>query len=126
MSHFQLIVSAHFSGAHALRGYEGSCARLHGHNFRVEARVMGSQLNEVGILVDFKRVKKMLTQIVDLFDHQVINEISPFDAINPTAEHLARFIYERLAPELESQGAKLDSVGIWETESYGAVYSDNN
>ncbi len=87
---------------------------------------MGSQLNEVGILVDFKRVKKMLTQIVDLFDHQVINEISPFDAINPTAEHLARFIYERLAPELESQGAKLDSVGIWETESYGAVYSDNN
>lgn len=120
---YQLSVKTHFCASHQLRGYDGPCARLHGHNFRVEARVSGTDLNDIGMLIDFKEVKKLLKQVVGQFDHQLINEIPPFDVFNPTAENMAKYIYHEIAPQLEPAGIRLDSIAIWETDSYGALYS---
>jgi len=120
---FQLTVTTGFSGAHYLKGYDGPCARLHGHNFRVDARVSGCDLDSVGMVVDFKVIKKLLKAAISRFDHQVSNEIPPFDEINPTAENLARYLYDQLQPAIEEFGARLDSIGIWETDSYGVVYT---
>jgi len=120
---YQLVVQVSFCGAHFLRDYEGPCANLHGHNYRVEARVSGSQLDGSGMLVDFKRVKQLLEDIVCPFDHRVTNEVPPFDEMNPTAENMARFVYGRLTEAVRPLGLKVDSVGIWETEKYGAFYS---
>lgn len=123
MGKFQLTVTTHFAGAHYLRGYDGPCERMHGHNFRVEARVSGSKLDEVGMVVDFKTIKAEMKQIIGRFDHRVANDVAPFDTENPTAENMARHIFEALAPRIEAHGASLEAVGIWETDSYGVIYA---
>ncbi len=120
---YQLVVQVSFCGAHFLREYEGPCANLHGHNYRVEARITGSRLDRAGMLVDFKRVKQLVEEIVRPFDHRVTNEVPPFDHLNPTAENMARFIHDRLTDSLKPLGLQVVSVGIWETEKYGAFYS---
>jgi 6-pyruvoyltetrahydropterin/6-carboxytetrahydropterin synthase len=120
---YQLVVQVSFCGAHFLRDYEGPCASLHGHNYRVEARVVGSELDRAGMLVDFKRVKDLLEDIVRPFDHRVTNDVPPFDTMNPTAENMARYVCERLAEAVKPLGLQVASVGIWETEKYGAFYS---
>lgn len=119
---FTLIVNVSFSGAHYLRGYDGPCARVHGHNFRVEARVSGTDLDDVGIVVDFKAIKALLKEVTDRFDHRLINEVAPFDTLNPTAENVARYIFDEVSPGISRAGATLESIGMWETHRYGVVY----
>lgn len=120
---FSLVVQVGFCGAHFLKDYEGPCSRMHGHNYRVEVRLSGNQLDASGMLVDFKQVKAMIEEIVAPFDHRVTNEVPPFDRINPTAENMCRYIHEQLAPRMAPQGISVDTVGIWETEKYGAFYT---
>ncbi|MCC6484307.1 MAG: 6-carboxytetrahydropterin synthase QueD [Armatimonadetes bacterium] len=123
MGKFELTVTTYFSGAHYLRGYSGSCARLHGHNFRVEARVCGNALNNVGMVMDFKSIKALLEEITERLDHRLANEIPPFDTRNPTAENFASYIFEELAPRIHENGASLAAVGVWETDNYGVIYT---
>lgn len=78
------------AGAHNLTlDYESKCSNLHGHNWIVTVYCKSEKLNQNGMVVDFAHIKK---QITDKFDHQYINNIPPFDVINPTAENMAEFI----------------------------------
>ncbi len=118
---FEIIVQHHFCAAHRLTGYDGKCANIHGHNFVVEARITGDQLDRLGILVDFKDVKASLTEIIDGLDHQLLNDLPAFRDLNPSSENIAKHFYEELAPRLPAH-TRLAEIRIQETNSYAAIY----
>jgi 6-pyruvoyltetrahydropterin/6-carboxytetrahydropterin synthase len=121
---YTLTIKEHFDAAHALMGYPGECQNLHGHTWDVEVSVRGTELDEVGIVYDFKDLKQNLLGILDQYDHAYLNEVPPFDGINATAENLARVIYEQLAALLP-EGVELVEVAVWESPiarlTYGTV-----
>ena len=120
---FEIEVSAAFEAAHFIRGYAGKCARLHGHNWTVEAIIRGEELDELGMLVDFKILKAELKKILDDFDHRFLNELETFAQDNPTAENLARKIYQRLAAsEIFSGSTKLYAVKVHESPNSCVTY----
>ena len=118
---FEIIVQHHFCAAHRLIGYDGKCANIHGHNFAVEARITGDRLDGLGILVDFKDVKASLTSIIDLLDHQMLNDLPAFRETNPSSENIAKYFYDELARQLPAH-VRLAEIRIQETSSYAAVY----
>jgi 6-pyruvoyltetrahydropterin/6-carboxytetrahydropterin synthase len=111
---YELTVRDHFDAAHTLRGYDGECRKLHGHTWDVDVTVAGERLDEIGILYDFKKLKADLRAVLDEYDHAFLDEVRPFDVVNPTAENLARVITERLAPVLAPQ-VKVVEVAVWES-----------
>lgn len=120
---YELSVKSEFEAAHFIKNYPGKCARLHGHNWTVEALAQGSQLNELGILIDFKIFKVELNKILDELDHQFLNELEIFKTKNPTAENLARVIFEKLAEsEIFSGAAKLKAVKVYESPKSCVTY----
>jgi 6-pyruvoyltetrahydropterin/6-carboxytetrahydropterin synthase len=118
---FRISVKKDFAAAHNLRGYSGNCEALHGHNFFVEAVLSGGSLDECGMFVDFKILKKELSAILERLDHSYLNEVSPFDQINPTSENLAKHIFEELKAVF---GEKTESVKVFETPSSAAEYRE--
>ncbi len=118
---FELTVKTDFSAAHRLRDYEGSCERLHGHNYKVDVVVAGEELSGTDLLIDFRELKAMLADILDQFDHQYLNDIAPFDSLNPTAENIAKVIAEQLADRLP-EGVVVRRVTTWESDNCGATY----
>jgi 6-pyruvoyltetrahydropterin/6-carboxytetrahydropterin synthase len=119
---YTLTIKEHFDAAHALIGYPGECRNLHGHTWDIEVSVRGSELDEVGIVYDFKDLKSNLMGILDQFDHKYLNEVPPFDSMNATAENLARVIYEQLSALLP-EGIELVEVAVWESPIARLVYS---
>jgi 6-pyruvoyltetrahydropterin/6-carboxytetrahydropterin synthase len=119
---YTLTIKEHFDAAHALIGYPGQCQNLHGHTWDVEVSVRGSELDEVGIVYDFKDLKDNLMDILDRYDHGYLNEIPPFDAMNATAENLARVIYEQMEALLP-EGIELVEVSVWESPIARLTYS---
>jgi 6-pyruvoyltetrahydropterin/6-carboxytetrahydropterin synthase len=111
---YELSIRAHFDAAHALNGYPGECSKLHGHTWDVEAVVRGSALDDVGIVYDFKTLKTDLAHVIDPLDHAYLNDVAPFDALNPTAENLSKYIYERLQARVGSAVAVVE-VAVWES-----------
>ena len=111
---FELTVKGHFDAAHALRGYEGECRALHGHTWDIEVTVAGDVLDEVGIVYDFTDLKADLEAVLEPLDHSYLNEVTPFDEINATAENLARYIYEQLEGRV-GDGVSLTEVAVWES-----------
>jgi 6-pyruvoyltetrahydropterin/6-carboxytetrahydropterin synthase len=111
---YTLTIKEHFDAAHALVGYPGECRNLHGHTWEVEVSVSGRELDEVGIVYDFKDLKESLHVILGGYDHRYLNETPPFDTINATAENLARTIYERLERTLPRH-IWLEEVAVWES-----------
>lgn len=112
--------TGHFDAAHYLRGYEGICSNLHGHRWDVEIRVSGKQLNDIGILIDFKSLKQMMKDVLP--DHKSLNEINPFKEINPTAENLVRYFFDQfekyISGPLRFAGqydVRLERVRVWES-----------
>ncbi len=98
---YELTVEREFSAAHMMRGHPGACARLHGHNYRVLLTVEGEELDETGILVDFADLRRVFDRILDDLDHRNLNELEPFTQVNPSSEHLARYLYGRAAEALD-------------------------
>jgi 6-pyruvoyltetrahydropterin/6-carboxytetrahydropterin synthase len=123
---YTLKVLIDFSAAHSLRGYVGDCARVHGHNWKIEAEIKTKSLNDIGIAVDFKDVRRAMEEISDILDHQYLNEIPPFDTINPTAENMAAWFYKQLAPQLIAPTQKLLAISLWETERSSVRYSEDD
>jgi 6-pyruvoyltetrahydropterin/6-carboxytetrahydropterin synthase len=117
-------VSTDFSAAHVIHGYIGPCGRLHGHNWKVEAVVSGETLNEIGICIDFKDIKKILRQILDQVEHQNLNEIYPFTEINPTAENISAWIYKEMKPLLLGTPVRLEAIHLWETDRAMVCYTE--
>lgn len=122
---YTLKVISDFAAAHALRDYPGDCRRLHGHNWKVEVEVFASTLDDLGMVVDFKTIKKMANEVTDQLDHQYLNDIPPFDELNPTAENMAAYIYKQLKEKLNDSHADVASVTLWETERACVRYSED-
>jgi 6-pyruvoyltetrahydropterin/6-carboxytetrahydropterin synthase len=120
---FEVTIEETFAAGHALRNYRGKCENVHGHNYRCQVTVEGEQLNEIGLLVDFVELKRALHSVVDRLDHQWLNDFPPFDKINPSAENIAKFIYDEIQSGLETKnGARLAVVKLWETDTASAIY----
>jgi 6-pyruvoyltetrahydropterin/6-carboxytetrahydropterin synthase len=113
-----------FAAAHWLKDYPGNCSQIHGHTWKTEVTLVGDQLDELGMLVDFRDVRRVLRGIVGKFDHCLLNDIEPFDSVNPTAENLARFIYEEVKTSFPQLRVK--SVQVWESSTACAGYGEND
>ena len=122
---YTIKVEGAFEAAHRVVNYPGKCDRLHGHNWLVEAEVRGTQLDELGMLVDFKLVKQALKAALDRFDHRFLNELEPFaSGLNPTAENLARVIFEELEPsEVFVRDSHLHAITVYETPKSSVTYT---
>lgn len=118
---YELTVKAHFDAAHSLRDYPGECRNLHGHTWDVEATVMGVDLDEIEIVYDFKQLKEDLAAVLKPYDHAHLNDVEPFDTLSPTAENLARVIYERLVKTVGPQ-VKVKEIAVWESPVARIVY----
>lgn len=121
-----LEVTMDFAASHIIEGHPGKCARLHGHNWTVAAQVECTTLNDIGIGMDFADLKAMMnTVIMDTLDHRHLNDISPFDQINPTAENVSKYIFEELTKHLPNH-VRLNQVSLNETDRCRTVYKNAN
>jgi len=118
---FEISVEQHFDAAHFLRGYGGKCEAMHGHRFQVVVRVKSPELNDIGIAYDFVELKQHLAEIISRFDHTCLNEVPPFDKLNPSSENMAATIYEELKPKLT--GVSIAAVEVWESPETGVSYA---
>ena len=120
---FEVSVEQTFAAGHALRNYKGKCENVHGHNYRVRITMQGDQLDSTGLLVDFLDVKQLIGGVVDYLDHNFINDLPPFDQLNPSAENIAKYFYDRVSGGLKSEvPVQVAEVRIWETDTSSAVY----
>ena len=120
---FEVMIERNFSSAHQLRGYKGKCENLHGHNYRVEIYARGSELDNIGLLVDFGELKEAADEVVAYLDHRNINELPPFDEeLNPSAENLARYILERVSTRVGDDRVRVYKVRCFETPTSVATY----
>jgi 6-pyruvoyltetrahydropterin/6-carboxytetrahydropterin synthase len=120
---FEVTVQQTFAAGHALRNYHGKCENVHGHNYRVEVKVQGEQLDAAGLLVDFVELKRVMKGVIDYLDHRFINDLAPFDKVNPSAENIAKFFHERISEGLKTDiPVSIAEVKVWETDTSSAVY----
>ncbi len=119
---FEVSVEYSFAAGHALRGYKGKCENVHGHNYKVQVTVGGEKLNSIGLLMDFVELKAAIKCLVERLDHRFLNELSPFDKVNPSAENLAKYFSEGLEPQVRAQRLRLCSVTVWETDVTSATF----
>lgn len=122
---FELDVIREFSSAHCLKGYCGNCSEKHGHNWSVQVFIRSEKLDEIGIAVDFKALKRELDALLCELDHKDLNSIPPFDKLNPTSENIAMYIYKRLSGKLNGNGVKVYRVRVGENASSGASYFED-
>ena len=120
---YEISVESHFDAAHFLRGYQGKCEALHGHRYRVVAKVRATSLDNIGLAFDFTELKKYLNDILSRFDHVCLNDVKPFDRINPSAENIAATIYHELKSQLAAAPITLTGVEAWESPTTGVTYS---
>ena len=122
---YDLKVLSSFSSAHALRGYNGKCENIHGHNWHVVLIVSSDVLNEIGLVIDFKLLKKYLNEVMETLDHKFINETVFFKEVNPSAENIARYIYEEFERKMKVNkifNIAVKRVDVYETDSSMASY----
>ena len=120
---YQISVEQHFDAAHFLRGYHGKCEALHGHRFRVVVKIRASQLDDIGIAYDFVELKQQLGDILARFDHTCLNDVMPFDKINPSSENIASTVYDELKLKLAGGPVSISCVEVWESPQSGVAYS---
>ena len=111
-----------FAAAHMIRGHQGGCENLHGHNYRVRVHVAASSLDALGMVLDFADLKRVMAEVLDPFDHRVINEVPPFTERNTTAELLAQFVYEETSRRLDDDRVRVARVEVFENDTSSAAY----
>ena len=121
---FVLKIVTDFASAHSLRNYPGDCARLHGHNWQVEVSVCSNVLDDNGIAIYFREIKKQTKLVIKRLDHQYLNEIKPFDVLNPTAENIAKYFFDEVGLLINNENIKVKEVLIWETPRSAVTYSE--
>jgi 6-pyruvoyltetrahydropterin/6-carboxytetrahydropterin synthase len=114
-----------FAAGHYLRNYKGKCENPHGHNYRVRVTLAGRELDQAGLLLDFKDLKRVMKPVIDYLDHRMMNDLEPFTTLNPSAENLAKYFFdqtnERLK-QLTNGRVEIKRVTIWETDTSIATY----
>jgi 6-pyruvoyltetrahydropterin/6-carboxytetrahydropterin synthase len=124
---FEITVEESFAAGHYLREYKGKCENPHGHNYRVRVKLAGQELDKAGLLVDFKDLKELMKPVIERLDHQMMNDLTPFTTVNPSAENLAKHFYEETSAKLKSVTngrVRVKEVTVWETDSTTATYSE--
>jgi 6-pyruvoyltetrahydropterin/6-carboxytetrahydropterin synthase len=121
---YEVSVEETFAAAHNLRNYKGKCEDLHGHNYKIRIVLAGKELDSTGLLYDFVQLKQAIRAVIASLDHKYLNELPPFDTLNPSAENLARHIYDQTSKQLppSPNGAGIASITVWETETTAATY----
>jgi len=121
---YEVSVDETFAAAHNLRNYRGKCENLHGHNYKVRITLAGQELDSTGLLYDFVQLKKAVQDVIRSLDHTYLNERPPFDVLNPSAENIARYIYDETARQLPqaANGAGIASITVWESDVTAATY----
>ncbi len=121
---FEVWVDEQFAAAHNLRNYKGKCENLHGHNYKVRVNLAGPQLDDTGLLYDFVHLKQVIQGVIRTLDHKYLNELKPFDVLNPSAENIAKYIYDEAAKQMQrtANGAEISSITVWESDVTAATY----
>ena len=119
---FEVSVDRTFAAGHALRDYKGASENVHGHNYKVRVTVAGDQLDSAGLLVDFADLRAAIRAVVDRLDHQFLNDLAPFDRLNPSAENLAKYLCEEITPQFRDRRLRIQAVTVWETDLTSATY----
>lgn len=120
---YEVGIKAHFSAAHRLIDYKGSCAAFHGHNWEIEVYVSGDSLDSIGILVDFRELKQRVNKVLEQVDHRDLNEVDPFQTLNPTSENIACYLFEEFSQRLDCDRYAVSRVVVHETPGSVATYS---
>ena len=124
---YEVTVEDSFAAGHYLRNYKGKCENPHGHNYKVRVTLAGKELDKAGLLLDFKDLREVMKPVIDRPDHQMINDISPFTELNPSAENLAKYFYDETNDRLRktTNGRVIvKDVTVFETDSTTAKYSE--
>jgi 6-pyruvoyltetrahydropterin/6-carboxytetrahydropterin synthase len=119
---YELKVITEFSAAHNLRNFGGKCEALHGHNWKVEVVVSGEELDGSGVVLDFAEVKAATSEVMSEIDHRYLNELPFFIEHNPSAENIARYIFERLQEKITDERVRVRRVAAWESQDACATY----
>jgi 6-pyruvoyltetrahydropterin/6-carboxytetrahydropterin synthase len=123
---FEVTVEHSFAAGHSLREYKGKCENVHGHNYRIQVTVEGEKLNRIGLLVDFVDLKRAVRATCERLDHQFINDLEPFTILNPSAENLAKYLYDEVTALLDLSKSdppvRISQVKVWETDTSIALY----
>jgi 6-pyruvoyltetrahydropterin/6-carboxytetrahydropterin synthase len=119
---FEVSVDRTFAAGHALRDYKGASENIHGHNYKVRVTVAGDQLDSAGLLVDFADLRAAIKTVVDRLDHRFLNDLDPFDRLNPSAENLAKYFCDEITPQFRGGRLRIQAVTVWETDLTSATY----
>jgi 6-pyruvoyltetrahydropterin/6-carboxytetrahydropterin synthase len=119
---YEVSVQHHFDAAHYLRGYQGKCERVHGHRFQVVVNVRVEELDSIGLAYDFAKLRRHLEEVLNRFDHTLLNEIPPFDKLNPSSENIAATIYKEFQTRLAKEVVSIRSVQVWESPECSVTY----
>ncbi len=119
---YELKVVESFAAAHSLRSFRGKCESLHGHNWKLEVLVRASDLNDVGLVLDFKEIKNAVKEVLEELDHKHLNELPAFQTVNPSSEAIARYVFSRLSEKLNVGQVRVCKVVAWESEDACAAY----
>lgn len=122
---FEIEIDRSFSAAHQLRGYNGDCCKLHGHNYKITVTVRSSELDEIGIALDFKKLKAELDALLAEYDHSNLSELADFQAVNPTSENLARTIYRKISEKMNSDTIRVHRVRVGESDHSAVTYFED-
>jgi 6-pyruvoyltetrahydropterin/6-carboxytetrahydropterin synthase len=122
---YEVTIIKSFSAAHLLAQIGGKCEELHGHNFKVEVTLAAPNLNESGLLIDFRIVKKWLNEILDQMDHKHLNELPYFAGINPSAENIAKYICDQMKLKIKEPQVRIARIKVWESENAVVTYIEN-
>jgi len=113
-----------FAAAHSLIGYPGDCAKLHGHNWKIEVEVRGNKLNEIGMVIDFKEIKRHAKIVVKELDHTFLNDHPSFKETNPTAENIAVYLFQEIQKRIATPEVTMHSITVWENDRNCVIYSE--
>jgi 6-pyruvoyltetrahydropterin/6-carboxytetrahydropterin synthase len=119
---YRLKICTSFAAAHCLVNYQGDCENLHGHNWKVEVAVTARELDTAGLGIDFKILKRETNELLNGLDHKYLNELEPFMTLSPSSENLARYIYQELSPQLNTENITVETVTVWESDFACASY----
>jgi len=122
---YRLTIQTHFAAAHNLIHYQGDCENLHGHNWKVEVTVAARELNQAGLGIDFKILKRETKAILARLDHKYLNDLDMFKGVSPSSEHIARYLFDELSAVLNGDNVTVEMVNVWESENACASYSRN-
>jgi 6-pyruvoyltetrahydropterin/6-carboxytetrahydropterin synthase len=125
MQMFEIGITAEFEAAHELSGDFGPATRLHGHTYKVEVRAEAREIDSRGTFYDIGRLQTDLRSIVQPLHYRNLNDVEGLSGLNTTAEEVARYIFEKLAPAMRAAGVTGLKVTVWESSSSFASYRES-